>query len=62
MIDDVPVNGLGDRVEFHTFGLVYRIEQRRERIAQIETATAAVANIEDTLELFEQRRLVIEFF
>jgi hypothetical protein len=49
-------------VEFHTFGLVYRIEQRRERIAQIETATAAVANIEDTLELFEQRRLVIEFF
>jgi hypothetical protein len=61
VIDDVPVNTLGNRVELHTFRLIDCIEQRRKRIAQIETATTAVANVEDALKLFEELGLVIEF-
>jgi hypothetical protein len=60
VIDDVPVNRLGNRIELHTLGLVDGIEQRRERMTQVEATPTPVANIEYALELFEERGLVVE--
>ena len=60
MIDDVPVNLLGNAVDFHRFRLVDRVEQGRKGIAEVEATTAAVADIKDTLKLLEERSFVVE--
>jgi hypothetical protein len=62
MIDDVPVNLFGNAVDFHRLRLVDRVKQGRERIAQIEAATAAVANIEDAFKLLKKRGFLVKFF
>ena len=49
MVNDVPINFLGNRIEFHAFGFVNRIEQRRKRMTQVEAAPATMANIEYAL-------------
>ena len=51
MVDDVPVNRLGNAINFHRIRLVDSVEQGRKSVAQIEAATAAMANVEDTLKL-----------
>ena len=60
MVDDVPVHGLGYRVDLTRVRLVDRVEQRRESVAQVEAPAAAVANVENTLELSEQRLFVVK--
>lgn len=61
MIDDVPVNLFRYAVDLHRIGLVDRIEQGGKRIAQIETASTAVADVEHALEFREHRIVVIKF-
>ena len=60
MIDDIPIDVLGHAIDFHCVGLVNGVEQGGKRIAEIETASAAVANIKDSFEFLEQGLLVIE--
>ena len=62
MIDDVPVNGFGNAVDFHRVRLVDCVEQSWKRIAKIEAATAAVADIEDALKLLKKRSFRVKFF
>ena len=60
VIDDVPVDLLRDGIEFHALGFVDRIEQRREGMAEAEAAAAAVTDVVNAFEFFEQLRLVVE--
>ena len=62
MIDDFPIDFFGNAVDLHRLRLVDRIEQGRERVTQVEAATAAMADIEDTLKLLKKRSFVVEFF
>ncbi len=61
VVHDVPVDRLRHGVEFHAFRFVDRVEQRREGMAQVETATATVTNVEHPFEFLEQGLFVIEF-
>ena len=61
MIDDVPVDLFGNAVDFHRLRLVNRVEQSRKRIAKIEAATAAVADIKDTFKLLKKRSFIVKF-
>jgi hypothetical protein len=61
MINDIPIGFFGYAVEFHCFRFINRIEQRRKCVAKIETAPAAVADIEDAFELVEQRSFAVKF-
>jgi hypothetical protein len=60
MIDNVPVGFLGYAIDFHRIGLVDSVEKRWKGIAEIETATTPMADIEDPFELIEQRGLVVK--
>ena len=60
MIDDIPVGLSRNRIELHALGFIDGIEQRRERMAKIEAAAAAVTDIEDPLQLLKKRPFVIE--
>ena len=60
VIDDLPINGLGHRVDFHALGFIDGIEQRRKRVTKIETTTTSVADIENAFHLRQQRRFVVE--
>ena len=60
MIDDIPVNFFAYCVEFHTFRFIDRIKQGRKRVAQVETAPAALADVENALKFFLERISVIE--
>src|SRR5690606_18098125 len=60
VIDDVPVDLLVDGLDLTRARLVHRIEQRGKRVAQVEAAATAVTDIEDALELLEERLLVQE--
>jgi hypothetical protein len=62
VIDDLPVDLLGNAIDLHGLRLVNRVEQGGKRIAEIEAATAAMANVEDTLKLLEKRSLVVKLF
>lgn len=62
MINDVPVNLFRDAVDFHRIRFINCIEQRRKGIAQVETASAAMTNIEDTLQLLEERSFGVKLF
>ena len=60
MIDDVPVDLFGNGIELHAFRFIDRIEQGRERVAQVKAASTAVADVEHPLQLFHQRSLIEE--
>ena len=60
VIDDVPVDLLVDTVELERFTRIDRIEESGKRIAERETAPAAVTDIEDALEFFLERSFVNE--
>ena len=60
MVDDLREVLLVDAVELAGLRLVDQIEQRREGVAQIEAAAAAVADVEDPLELLLERGVVVE--
>jgi hypothetical protein len=61
VIDDVPVNFFRNAIDFHRLRLVDGVEQSRKRIAKIEAATTAVADIEDALKLLKKRSFGVEF-
>src|SRR5207248_9554670 len=46
-VGDLLIIGDCDAIELARIGIVYKIEQARERVAQIEAAAAAVADVED---------------
>ena len=56
----LPVVLLVHAVELAGLRLVDQIEQGGKRVAQIEAAAAAVADVEDPLELLVERGVVIE--
>ncbi len=60
VIHDLPVNLLVHAIELARRRSVDRIEQRGKRIAQAEAAATAVADVEDALQLFLERRFVVE--
>ena len=60
MIDDFREVFLVHAVELAGLRLVDQIEQRGKRVAEIEAAAAAVADVEDPLELLVERGVVIE--
>jgi hypothetical protein len=59
-VDHRLVVGLVDTVEFAGFRLVDEVEEAREGVAEIEAAAAAVADVEDTLDLGVQLVPVVE--
>src|SRR5690606_3583961 len=50
----------GNRIQLFGFGGVDQVKQPRERIAQIEAAATAVADVEHTAQLVVQFLLVVE--
>jgi hypothetical protein len=58
LVNDLDVIRLVDPVHLHGVGLVYQVEQGRERIAQADAAAAPVANIVDSLQLLVEVFLV----
>jgi hypothetical protein len=60
VIYDLPVVVLGNAVHFHRVRLIDEIEQRRERMTEIETAATAVTDIENPFEFLEQRVFVVK--
>jgi hypothetical protein len=54
LVDNFPVICLVDAVDLERLRFVDQVEQGRESITQADTAATAVANVEDTLELFEE--------
>ena len=55
LVDNFPVICfLVDAVDLKCLGFVDQVEQGRESITQADTAATAVANVEDTLKLFEK--------
>jgi hypothetical protein len=50
----------GDGVELARLRLIDQIEELGERVAQIEAAAAAVADVEDATQLFVELRLIVE--
>jgi hypothetical protein len=60
LIDHLSVCALLDPVDFAALRRIDQIEQRRKSIAQIETAAASVANLEDPLEFRIERLQVIK--
>src|SRR5690606_24123840 len=61
LLDDLAVVGLVNAVDFHGGTFVHQVEQGGEGLAQADAAAAAVAQVEDALELLLQRGLVPEF-
>jgi hypothetical protein len=61
MIDDVPVNLLGNAIDLHRVRFINSIEQRRKCIAKIKAATTAMTDIENTLKLLIKRLFGVEF-
>jgi len=59
LVDDLAEVRLVDAVDFAGLALVDQVEQRGERIAEAHAAAAAVADVEDPLELFFGRRCVV---
>ena len=60
VVDDFPVDLLVDAVDLARGGLIDRIKQCRKGVAQTEAAAAAVADVEDALELLVERGFVVE--
>ena len=60
VIDDLPVVFFVHTVELAGLGLVDQVEERRKRVAEIEAAAAAVADVEDPLEFLVECALVVE--
>src|SRR5436190_2072899 len=58
LLDDLGVVLLVDLVHLAVGGGVDQVEQGRKRLAQADTAAAAVANVEDALQLGEGLALV----
>jgi hypothetical protein len=61
VVDHLPIVIFGDAVDFHRVRFINEVEQAWKRMAEIETATTAVTDIEYPLKLFEQRIVVVEF-
>src|SRR5690606_4273068 len=60
VIHDLPEHLPVDAVQLAARRFVDGIEQRGEGVAEAETPPAAVADIEDPLQLFHERGLVVE--
>jgi hypothetical protein len=60
MIHHIPKDLFGDPVQLHRFRLIDRVKQRWKGIAQVEAATASMANIENPLQFFKQGFLVVK--
>ncbi len=61
VVDDLPVDLLVDAVQLQGGRLVDGIKQGGEGVAQAEAAAAAVADVENPLQLLVERGLVVEF-
>jgi len=61
LVDNFSIVGYGDAVHFHGLALVHQIEQGRERIAKTDAATAAMANVINSLEFVVKISLIPEF-
>jgi len=60
VIDDLPVILFSDVIDFHRLGGIDQVEQGWEGLAQADTATTAVANVENTLHFLVERLLAVE--
>src|ERR1700690_703101 len=60
VVDHFPIGLLIDAVDFAGLRLVDQIEQRRDGVAQVEAAAAAVADFEYPLEFLIERGRVVE--
>jgi hypothetical protein len=60
MVDDVPEDRPGYGVELHALGFVDRVEERGKRVAEAETAAAAVADVEYALQLRRHCGIVVK--
>src|SRR5262245_15768298 len=60
VVDHVPVHLLVDPIELESFTRVDGVEERGEGVAKTEAAPASVADVEDALEFFLERRFVSE--
>ena len=61
MIDNVPVNLLGNAIDFHRVRFINSIEQRRKCITKIKAATTAMTDVKNTLKLLVKRLFGVEF-
>jgi hypothetical protein len=60
MVHYVPVHFLGDRVEFHAFGLVHGIKEGWKRVAQGKTPATTVTDVKNALEFLLEKFFVVE--
>ena len=60
LLDDLSVIGAADPVHLHRLALVDEIEKGREGVAEAHAAPAAVADVEDPLQLRKEGLLVVE--
>ena len=61
VVDDLGEVLPVDAVELSGLGLVDEVEQRRKGVAEVEAAAAAVADVEDPLELLLEGGRFVEF-
>ncbi len=61
MIDDLPVIFFVNAIHFHRLGIIDKIKQRGEGIAQADATTATVTEIEDALHFVQDGIFVIKF-
>jgi hypothetical protein len=61
MIDDIPVNLLGNAINLHRIRFINSIEQRRKCITKIKAATTAMTDIKNTLKLLIKGLFGVEF-
>src|SRR5262249_43932071 len=59
LVDDLGEVALRDLLHLAAFRGVYEIEQRGKSVAQVDAAAAAVADVEDALELAVERGFVV---
>jgi len=58
MVDNLPVVGFIDAVDFHGFRFIDQVEQGGKSLAQTDTAPAAMTYIKDPLEFVENRGFI----
>ena len=62
MLHDIPIGLFGHRIQLTRLGFIHRVEQGRERMAQVEAPPTTVTDVEDPLELGIQGLIVTELW
>jgi len=60
LVDHLAIIGLGDAVHLHGFGLIHQVKKRGEGVAEADTATTAVADVENPLQFLVEGILVVK--